>query len=187
LDSAEKLLHERPLSELTIEAVAADVGLSRSAVYFYFASKSALVEALIERATEEIAAFFEAPAADVDLGGYFEQVLAHVFASWGLHGPVFQAAIEMSITDSAARDRWRAIILRYADAIVALAERELRRNGGPDAQTVSPELRVGIESVCWMVERSCYALFTREHSEEDVRRLHFVLRQMALGLAGFFR
>jgi AcrR family transcriptional regulator len=187
LDSAERLLRETPLSELTIEAVAADAGLSRSAVYFYFASKTALVEALIERANDEVATFFEGPAADVDLNGYLEQILAHVFQSWRLHGPVFQAAIEMAVTDGAARVRWRAATLRYVDAIVALIERELRKAAGPGAPEVTPELRVGIESVCWMVERSCYALFTREHSEEEVQRLHLVLTQMVLGLSGISR
>jgi AcrR family transcriptional regulator len=183
LVSAEKLLHETPLGELTIEAVAADAGLSRSAVYFYFASKTALVEALIERANEQVAALFEDPGVDVDLNGYLKQTVAQVFQSWRLHGPVFQAAIEMATSDSSARVRWRAAMLRNVDSIIALIERERRKGTEPGA----PESRVAIESVCWMVERSCYALFTREHSEEDEQRLHAVLTGMVLGLASLSR
>jgi TetR/AcrR family transcriptional regulator, ethionamide resistance regulator len=187
LDSAEKLLHERPLGELTMESVAAEAGLSRSAVYFYFASKTALVEALIERANDEVSAFFETPAADLGLNGYLVQTLAHVFRSWRLHGPVFQAAIEMSISDSAARARWRTSTLRNVDAIIALIERERRKGTEPGSPEVDEASRVAIESVCWMVERSCYALFTREHSEEDEQLLHNVLTGMVLGLASMSR
>lgn len=187
LVSAEKLLHERPLGELTIEAVAADAGVSRSAVYFYFASKTALVEALIDRANEQVAALFEDPGVDLDLNGYLKQTVAQVFQSWRLHGPVFRAAIEMATSDGAARVRWRAAMLRNVDSIVALIERERRKGTEPGAPEVNLESRVAIESVCWMVERSCYALFTREHSEEDEQRLHGVLTGMVLGIASLSR
>jgi TetR/AcrR family transcriptional regulator, ethionamide resistance regulator len=187
LDCAEKLLHERPLSELTMEAVAVEAGLSRSAVYFYFANKTALVEALIERANEQVAASFEDPAADVDLNGYLKQSVAQVFQSWRLHGPVFQARIEMAASGGVARVRWRAAMSRNVRSIVALIERERRKGTVPGAPVVNLESRIAIESSCWMVERSCYALFTREHSEEEEQLLRKVLTGMLLGLANNFR
>ncbi len=46
LDTAARLLAERPLSEIGIDELARGAGISRSSFYFYFASREALLRTL---------------------------------------------------------------------------------------------------------------------------------------------
>ncbi len=57
LDSAEKLLVERGYHGAGIEAVAADAGVSRQAVYDKFGSKGGLLRAMTERLEERLGIF----------------------------------------------------------------------------------------------------------------------------------
>jgi TetR/AcrR family transcriptional regulator, ethionamide resistance regulator len=174
LRGAEKLLHERPLSELTMEAVAAEAGMSRSAVYFYFGSKGAIVDTLIERLSEEMFTPFREPPEGQGFAEYLERTMGQVFTSWRQHRPVFQAAIELSTSDADSRVRWRANIKQFADAIARVAERE-RAQG-----RLRPEGDLGqcAAAACWMVERSCYMLFSREHSAVEEQQLMDTLTLM---------
>lgn len=52
LDAALHLMNERP--DTGLEAIASEAGVTRQTVYAHFASRDALVEALIDRATERI-------------------------------------------------------------------------------------------------------------------------------------
>ena len=49
LDALERLLAAKPFTELTMDDIARQSGLSRSALYFYFASKEAALGALHQR------------------------------------------------------------------------------------------------------------------------------------------
>jgi AcrR family transcriptional regulator len=167
LRGAEKLLHERPLSDLTMEAVAAEAGMSRSAVYFYFGSKAAIVDTLIERLSEEMFTPFPQHPQDEGFAEYVERVLGQVFASWRRHRPVFQAAIELSISDADSRARWQAAMQRFTDTVAEAAERE-RAQG---RLTPEGDLRQCAAVLGWMVERSCYMLFSREHSAAEEQEL----------------
>jgi AcrR family transcriptional regulator len=176
LRGAEKLLHERPLSELTMEAVAAEADMSRSAVYFYFASKNAIVDTLIERLSEEMFTPFPHHPQSESFAEYVERILGEVLASWRQHRPVFQAAIELSISDADSRARWRANVQRFTDTVAEAAERE-RAQG-----RLAPEgdLRQCAVALGWMVERSCYMLFSREHSATEEQELLDTLVLMAV-------
>jgi AcrR family transcriptional regulator len=167
LRGAEKLLLEHPLSELTIEAVAAEAGMSRSAVYFYFANKSAIIDTLIEQVTEEMFTPFARYTEDQSLAEYIERVLRQTVTSWRQHRAVFQAAVELSSSDSASRVRWRATLKRFTDAIAAAAAQE-RAQGRLDTDGDLDRCAVALG---WMVERSCYMLFSGEHSAADEEEL----------------
>jgi AcrR family transcriptional regulator len=174
LRGAEKLLHERPLSELTMEAVAAEAGMSRSAVYFYFGSKAAIVDTLIERLTDEMLAPFRNPPEGQGLAEYLERTMRQVFASWRQHRPVFQAAIELSTSDADSRVRWRANMKQFTETVARVAERE-RAQGRLDP---GGDLGQCAAAAGWMVERSCYMLFSREHSAVEEQELMDTLTLM---------
>src|SRR5215469_14671814 len=53
LETAERLLEERPLSEISVDDLARGAGISRPTFYFYFPSKDAVVLTLIDRLVEE--------------------------------------------------------------------------------------------------------------------------------------
>ena len=167
LRGAEKLLHERPQSELTIEAVAAEAGMSRSAVYFYFANKSAIIDTLIEQVTEEMLAPFARYSEEQGFAEHIEQVLGQVFASWRQHRAVFRAAVELSTSDVASRVRWRATMKRFSDAIAAAATQERAQQ----RLDTAGDLDQCAVALGWMVERSCYMLFSGEHSAAEEEKL----------------
>src|SRR4051812_31628459 len=56
LDTARALLETRPLASLTIDELAAGAGISRSSFYFYFDSKAAVLAALLDGLSSELAA-----------------------------------------------------------------------------------------------------------------------------------
>ena len=53
LETAEQLLEERPLSEISVDDLAKGAGISRPTFYFYFPSKDAVVLTLLDRVAEE--------------------------------------------------------------------------------------------------------------------------------------
>src|ERR1700722_19737602 len=55
LRTAEQLLAERSLAEISVDDLAQGAGLSRSAFYFYFASKDAVVLTLVDRMVQQSA------------------------------------------------------------------------------------------------------------------------------------
>ena len=54
LDAARQTLAEVPWERLTMDAIAKRAFVSRTAVYFYFDSKDAVVERLVQRAFHDI-------------------------------------------------------------------------------------------------------------------------------------
>ncbi|NUP24760.1 MAG: helix-turn-helix transcriptional regulator, partial [Streptomyces sp.] len=53
LATAERLLGERPLSEISVDQLAKGAGISRPTFYFYFTSKEQVLLALFDRVVEE--------------------------------------------------------------------------------------------------------------------------------------
>jgi len=64
LDAAERLVVERGVSELTIEAVAKEAGLSKGGVFYHFASKADLTVAMIDRFVAQFDGAMEGLAAE---------------------------------------------------------------------------------------------------------------------------
>src|SRR5215213_5274814 len=55
LDTAERLLEERPLAEISVDDLAKGAGISRPTFYFYFPSKDAVVLTIIDRLVADAA------------------------------------------------------------------------------------------------------------------------------------
>ena len=53
LETAERLLEERPLAEISVDDLAKGAGMSRPTFYFYFPSKDAVLLTLLERVIAE--------------------------------------------------------------------------------------------------------------------------------------
>jgi TetR/AcrR family transcriptional regulator, ethionamide resistance regulator len=168
LDVAELLLQTHPPSELTIERVARAAGVSRSGLYFYFDGKWAIVDQLIERASQEMfernAALGEAP----DLASYLREMVTSAAAGWRDHRAVFLAATERSAHADEATDSWRSIMRRFADAMARRIDAETEC-----ALAVAPlgGSRAAAEISCWMVERNFFMHYSRPHEDADTGAL----------------
>lgn len=60
LDAAERIVQARGVPALTLEAAAREAGVSKGGLLYHFASKEALLAALLSRLAEQVAADFEA-------------------------------------------------------------------------------------------------------------------------------
>ena len=59
LETAERLLEDRSLAEISVDDLAKGAGISRPTFYFYFASKDAVLLTLLERVIAEADAALE--------------------------------------------------------------------------------------------------------------------------------
>lgn len=164
LDAAEQLLDQASFAELTVEAIAHGAGIGRSALYFYFASKQAVLAALVERTSvalgDRAAPFFT--DRELALEDALEQAMRDTAAMWREHGAVARAAVEESHAIPAVRDAWEDTIERFARSAADLIVRRGAAEQDP--------LVMG-RALVWMTERSFYALTCGPHTSEDEEQL----------------
>ncbi len=182
LDAAEALLRAQPSSELTLDRVAQAAGVSRSSLYFYFDSKWAIIDQLIERASAEmferdVVALSEQP----DLRTYLRVVVESASEGWRTHRAVFLAATERSAHADESTDHWRTIMGRFADTI---AERFDAEPGGLPQLAALGGSRAAAEIACWMVERNLFMHFSRRRRKAETAALLDALTAAMLRLVG---
>jgi AcrR family transcriptional regulator len=185
LDSAEQVLQRIPAERLTLDDVAARAGLSRSGVYFYFDSKWALIDALIELRSAEMLERGLAGADRASRADLVEQVVMACLSGWQNHGAVFSAAVERSSHGGEALQMWRSIMETLSEAILESASPD---EEGP-GQHIAGDERSAVDIISWMVERNFYILFSRKHSPTEERKLAAALtdagrRILGVGVAG---
>ena len=111
LDGARELFEVKPLSQVTTDELAGAAGLSRSSFYFYFDSKQAVLNALLEGLSAELRAENDAW---LDATGPAEpalrQATAHLVALWRTHGGLLRQAWRCDGGDELVTS-WRAGVL----------------------------------------------------------------------------
>ncbi len=173
LDVTEQLLREGAGAKLTIGGIAAAAGLSRSSVYFYFDDKESILIATAHRA---VGPLLEAQDRLIrEHNGWVaaaESVLSHTFEMWRTQVPLLTAVMELSVGSPTFREAWRGYMERVGDRVAEALEQD--RAAGVVTCDIDA-LRPALRSMVWMVERSCFMLFSREHTAEDERLLYDAL------------
>lgn len=180
LDSAEELLSVSAASELTIDAVAAASGLSRSSVYFYFANKTELVDALIARASDEMLERTTARGYGESLAAFVERQVLSALDGWRQHRAVFLAAAEVSSHANEGTSRWRSIMSDFTARLAEATRHDLPGSG----TQVDRKVLLIAELACWAIERNFYMLFAREHDEAEEQELAQALIESTLAMLG---
>jgi AcrR family transcriptional regulator len=154
LASAERLLSEKPLSDISIDELARGADISRPAFYFYFGSKDAVLQALVERIADE--AF---KASEKWLSGNEdspEEAIRDAIAAgaklWRDHGPVLRAALQTWETDPVLQPFWEQVVNRFVEASAAQIRRDRRLGRAPAGP---PSAKALATALIWMNER-CY-------------------------------
>jgi len=150
LDGARALLATRPLSQLTIDELAGAAGISRSSFYFYFDSKQAVLAALLDGISEDLAAD-NAPW--LDGTGPDEAALrsatAATVALWRLHGGLLRQAWRGDGADAQLL-AWRNGVLERSTARTAARIERDRAAGlaadGPPAPRVLARMLLGLKN-----------------------------------------
>jgi len=159
LATAEALLAERPLGEISIDDLARGAGISRPTFYFYFPSKDAVLLTLLDRVTVEAEAELAAaglPAAlPTDPVTHWRAGIAAFYETFRRHRPVALACAEVRATNPEVRRLWATVtegwVRLTADAIEAERERGAAPPGLP-----ARDLAVVLNS---MNERAMHATF----------------------------
>ncbi len=160
LETAERLLEERPLSEISVDELARGAGISRPTFYFYFPSKDAVVLTLIDRLVESAQGGREAAVAKLaeDPRAGWRQGLEAFYEVFGSSRAVMLAGAELSATNPEARELWSQVMEGWVEDVTAVVEAERARGAAPAGQPAR-ELAIALVQ---MNERVQYASFAGE-------------------------
>jgi AcrR family transcriptional regulator len=105
MQTAERLLEERSLSEISVDDLARGAGISRPAFYFYFPSKDAVVLTLIDRLAEQATTAKEqaVEGREDDPAAAVRESIQIFYEMMGEHRAVIRAVVELSATNAEAR------------------------------------------------------------------------------------
>jgi AcrR family transcriptional regulator len=132
LSTAERLLAERPIADISVDDLAKGAGLSRPTFYFYFPSKDAVLLTLFERVIVEADSALEALVANppADLKTLWRTGINVFVETFGAHRAVSLAA-DASRTNKDVRDLWSRFMEKWVGHITAVIDAERARGAAP--------------------------------------------------------
>lgn len=156
LTAAREVLADTPFPSLTMDAIAKRAFVSRTAVYFYFPNKQAVVDRLIQDAFSDMlgaaAPYLDGPPpepAAADPRAELRAALANVVRVVDRDGHVLQLAATLSGEEDRLPPAWGAYVARFFDATEARIKRDQVRGIAP---TDIPA-RLAAQALLAMVER----------------------------------
>jgi TetR/AcrR family transcriptional regulator, ethionamide resistance regulator len=161
LETAERLLEERPLSEISVDDLARGAGISRPSFYFYFPSKDAVVLTIVDRLVAAAAGSREEALkmlAEGEPRAGLRQGLEDLYRAFRARRAVTLAAAELRMTNPEAREVWSQVMEGWVTDVTALIEAERARGAAPDGQPAR-DLAIALVQ---MNERVQYASFAGE-------------------------
>jgi TetR/AcrR family transcriptional regulator, ethionamide resistance regulator len=171
LETARRLLEERPFAEISVDDLAKGAGLSRPTFYFYFPSKDAVLFALFEQVINEADAAFERHNESVptatDPYDICRAGINVFFETFVRHRSVTRAAQEVRASHPEVRALLTKFMNRWIDRTAALIE--LGRAEGK-ASTTLPAHDLAT-ALYLMNERALFASFTDEQPSIPPERL----------------
>jgi AcrR family transcriptional regulator len=160
LTTAERLLADRPFSEISIDDLARGAGISRPTFYFYFPSKDAVLLTLLDRVVAEAdeAAFGAQELPDCDPAQRVRDGISAFFTIFGEHRAIALAVAAAGVSNPEVRELWSRVMeqwVRHTELII----QEERDRGAAPAGIPARELAVALNL---MNERVMYAVFAGE-------------------------
>lgn len=158
LETAERLLEERPLHAISVDDLAAGAGISRPTFYFYFASKEAVLLTLLDRLVAEARGGVRLALLGSDPRGVLEQGLASVHETFQSHRAVALAAVDARAASTEVRELWARVMETFVAETTAAIEAERERGAAP-AGIPARDLAIALN---WMNERVLQATLGQE-------------------------
>jgi len=178
LDATEDLLRSGGAPDLTVEAIAKRAKLTRTAFYFYFASKEDAVGRIAQRYLGEI---FDAarPAFDpeVPIERGIREALDNQVEVWGKHGRALAAVADLAGSDPAIRELWVGEIERFVEPVRERLAAYQREHG----LRPSRNNRRRAEAVVWMLERYYY-VWASGHYDHPPKAVADTLYEISLAM-----
>jgi AcrR family transcriptional regulator len=179
LETAERLLTDTPLADISITDLAAGAGISRSSFYFYFGSKDEVLMTLVERLTAELEGVVRAMAAGIaeDPRAGITMGIAATAQLWREHGPVLVATSEATATSPELRAIWNATVQRFVDVNAEMIRAERRRGAAPAEGPGAQDLAT---SLIWLNVRSLEAVAAGTQPAASASKITAVLTEIWL-------
>jgi AcrR family transcriptional regulator len=179
LATAEQLLEERPLHEISVDDLARGAGISRPTFYFYFPSKEAVLLSLLDRMVEEARAnrgeaverFAEDPPR------FLRQAITAIFETFRSHRAVSLAGADARATSTEVRELWTRVMNGFVEETVLAIEAERARGAAPPG-VPARDLAIALNS---MNERVLQATFSGHPPIIDEEHVVDVLLAVWLG------
>lgn len=132
LTTAERLLQERPLADISVDDLAKGAGLSRPTFYFYFPSKDAVLFTLFERVIMEADSALESLVASppADRKALWRIGINVFVETFGTHRAVSLAA-DAARTNKDVGELWSRFMQKWVDHITTVIEAERARGAAP--------------------------------------------------------
>jgi AcrR family transcriptional regulator len=132
LSTAERLLRERSLADISVDDLAKGAGLSRPTFYFYFPSKDAVLFTLFERVIMEADSALETMVANppADLKALWRIGINVFVETFGAHRAVSLAA-DAARTNKDVDELWSRFMQKWVDHTTTVIEAERARGAAP--------------------------------------------------------
>jgi AcrR family transcriptional regulator len=134
LATAERLLEERPLTDISVDDLAKGAGLSRPTFYFYFPSKTAvlltLLDLMVSEANTALEKLADNPSVDRDI--MWRTGINVFFETLGSHKGVTQSGWLATATNAEVRQLWSAAMKKWITHTTSVIEAERARGVAPE-------------------------------------------------------
>jgi len=133
LATAERLLADKKFADISVDDLAKGAGLSRPTFYFYFASKEAVLLALLEPLIAQADKGFDGAIESLpaDPRRAFREGIRIFFTAFGSHSVVARAGTEALATSPDIRTIWSEFMQKWINQTAALIEYERGRGAAP--------------------------------------------------------
>lgn len=134
LATAEKLLEDRPLADISVDDLARGAGISRPTFYFYFPSKEAVLLTLLDRVVNEADSALQALADRLETGrDDMWRTGINVFVqTFGSHRAVIRGGQGVRAINAEARQLWSTFMQKWIAHTAAIIESERERGAAPE-------------------------------------------------------
>ncbi|OSC41538.1 TetR/AcrR family transcriptional regulator [Mycobacterium decipiens] len=160
LATAENLLEDRPLADISVDDLAKGAGISRPTFYFYFPSKEAVLLTLLDRVVNEADTALETliDRADTDRDNMWRTGINVFFETFGSHKAVTRASQAAKATSADVAELWSTFMQKWIAYTAAVIDAE--RDCGAAPHTLpARELATALNL---MNERTLFASFAAE-------------------------
>jgi AcrR family transcriptional regulator len=169
LATAERLLEERPLHEISVDDLARGAGISRPTFYFYFESKDAVLLTLLDRMVAEARAnrgealerFAEDPPR------WLRHAITAIYETFRAHRAVSVAGADARATSAEVRDLWARVMEGFVVETTAAIEAERARGAAPGG-VPARDLAIALNSMNERVLQATFAGHPPAIDEENV-------------------
>ncbi len=152
LATAERLLDERSLGEISVDDLARGAGISRPTFYFYFPSKDAVILTLLDRVAEEARAIRgqALEAAGENVPELWRRGVVSILNTFREHRSLMLAVAQMVPESEEVRKLWGRIMEGFVEDIETGIESE-RDRGAARGGIPARKLAIALN---WMTERT---------------------------------